>query len=78
MVRRLQGPLPQARPRGARALTGAVIAMVGALAAANPESEVLLALAEAVPRLAEAVPAAITACGSIIAAISAPPRLGRR
>ena len=78
MVRRLQDPFPQARPRGARALTGAVIAMVGALAAANPGSEVLLALAEAVPRLAEAVPAVITACGSIIAAFSAPPRLGRR
>jgi uncharacterized protein YybS (DUF2232 family) len=63
--------------RGSRAVFGAVVAVVGVLAAANPQSAVLKALNEAVPQLADAVPTLITACGALIAAFSHPPQLGR-
>jgi hypothetical protein len=43
----------------------------------NPESALLQALTDAVPKLAAAVPTVITACGAIIAAFSSPPRFGR-
>ena len=65
-------------PTGYRAVMGALIAMIGVLAAAHPESAVLEALNTAVPRLADAVPAVITACGAILAALSDPPRFWRR
>jgi hypothetical protein len=63
---------------GVRALTGAAIAIVGVVAAANPESAVLRALHQAMPQIADAVPVLITACGAIVAAFSQPPRLQRR
>jgi len=66
------------RPSGAQAVMGAVIAVVGVLAAAHPTSVLLKALDAAVPQLASAVPMVITACGAIIAAFSPPPGLGRR
>ena len=62
---------------GLHAVFGAVVAVVGVVAAANPQSVVLRAINDAVPQLATAVPAVITACGAIIAAFSQPPRLGR-
>ena len=65
------------RTSGAQAVFGAVVAGVGVLAAANPQSVLLQAINEAVPRLANAVPTVITACGAIIAAFSQPPRLRR-
>jgi uncharacterized protein YybS (DUF2232 family) len=63
---------------GAQAVAGVVIAVIGALAAANPSSALLQVLNEAAPQLAAAVPTVITACGAIIAAFSQPPRLRRR
>jgi len=63
--------------RGSRAVFGAVVAVVGVLAATNPQSAVLKALNEAAPQLADAVPTLITACGALIAAFSHPPQLGR-
>jgi len=54
---------------------GAVMAVVGVLAAAKPNSVLLRAISDAVPQLATAVPTVITACGAIIAALSQPPRL---
>lgn len=65
-------------PRGARALLGAAIAMLGALATVQPTNAVLVALSEAVPQLAVALPPVITACGALLAALSEPPRVGRR
>jgi hypothetical protein len=67
-----------ARPKGAKALLGAAIAIVGALATVHPTSTVLVALREAVPQLAAALPPMITACGAILAAFSDPPEMGRR
>jgi hypothetical protein len=64
--------------RGARALVGAGVAIVGVLAAVNPESAVLRALNLAMPQLADAIPTLITACGAILAAFSQPPKLVRR
>jgi hypothetical protein len=62
-----------------QALAGAAIAIIGVLAAANPTSTVLKALADAVPQLAATLPTVITACWAIVAAFSAPPDLpGRR
>lgn len=62
---------------GMQAVFGAVVAVIGVLAAANPQSVLLRAINEAVPRIASAVPTVITACGAIIAAFSQPPRLRR-
>jgi hypothetical protein len=64
--------------RGARALAGAAIAIVGVLAAVNPHSVFLRALHQAMPQIADAVPALITAVGAIVAAFSQPPKLRRR
>jgi hypothetical protein len=62
---------------GRQAIVGAVIAIVGVLAAANPRSMVLRALNDSAPQLATAIPTIISACGAIIAALSPPPRLSR-
>ena len=62
---------------GAHAIFGAVVAVVGVFAAANPQNPWLKVINDAVPQLASAVPTVITACGAIIAAFSQPPRLGR-
>ena len=79
MVRRIYINTQQPpRSSGAQAIVGAAIAVIGALAAANPGSALLQALDTAGPQLAQAVPAVITACGAIIAAFSTPPQLGRR
>ena len=72
----MEGPM-RARSNGTQAVVGALIAIVGALASANPDSVLLQALTDAVPQLASAVPTVITACGAIIAAFSSPPNLGR-
>ena len=66
------------KPGGRRAIAGAVIAVLGVLAAANPGSAVLRALHEAAPVLADTLPTVITACGAVLAALSQPPRLGRQ
>lgn len=73
-------PPPQlpVRSTGTQAVVGVVIAVVGALAAANPRNTVLRALNDAAPQIAMTVPTVITACGAIIAAFSRPPRWGRR
>ena len=63
--------------RGWRAVIGVVVAVVGVLAATNPESSWLRALSYAMPQLADAVPTVVTACGALIAAFSQPPQLGR-
>ena len=70
-------PYQNDRPSGAQAVAGAVIAVIGVLSAANPQSLLLKALSEAAPQLASAVPTVITACGAIIAAFSPPPRFKR-
>ena len=62
------------RPNGRQAITGAVIAIVGVIAAANPANVVLRALNDAAPQLATAIPMVVSACGAIIAALSPPPR----
>ena len=69
---------PVGEPRGARALLGAAIAMVGALATVHPTNVLLVALSQAVPQLAAALPPVITACGALLAALSDPPRMKRR
>lgn len=66
------------RPKGVRALVGAAVAIVGVLSAAYPTSALLKALSEAAPQLASALPVVLTACGSIVAALSPPPDLTRR
>ena len=62
---------------GAHAVFGAVVAVVGVFAAANPQNALLKAINDAVPQIATAVPTLLTACGAIIAAFSQPPRLHR-
>lgn len=65
------------RQEGRQAIAGAVIAILGVIAAANPRSLFLRALSDAAPQLATAIPAVISACGATIAALSPPPRLTR-
>ena len=62
---------------GANAIFGALVAIIGVVAAANPQCAVLEAINDAVPQLATVVPTLITACGAILAAVSEPPRLRR-
>ena len=76
--RQEQDPASTPHATGTQAVVGAVIAMLGVLAAANPGSALLKALNEAVPQLASAVPTVVTAFGAIIAAFSPPPRLARK
>ena len=66
------------RPKGVQALVGAAVAIIGVIAAANPTSAVIAAIADAVPQLAAALPTVITACGAIVAALSQPPELPRK
>jgi hypothetical protein len=65
------------KPKGAQALLGAAIAIVGALATVHPTSAVLVALSDAVPQLAAVLPTVVTAFGAILAAFSDPPERGR-
>ena len=64
--------------RGTRAFLGVVVALVGVMAAGNPDSAVLKALHHAMPQLADAIPTMITAFGAVLAALSPPPKLARR
>lgn len=64
---------PSGRPTGGRAVLGAAMAIVGALAAVQPTNVLLGVLAQEVPRLAAALPPVLTACGAILAAVSEPP-----
>ena len=66
------------QPNGAQAVFGALIAIVGAIAQANPGCALLKALSEAAPQVAPAIPTVITACGVVIAAFSPPPKFRRR
>jgi ribosomal protein S7 len=75
-VQKNQDPTPL-KENGTQAVVGAAIAVIGVLAAANPQSVLLKALNNAAPQLATAVPMVITACGAIIAAFSQPPRFSR-
>lgn len=64
--------------KGTQAILGALVAIIGALATANPTSAVLKALSDAAPQLAATLPTVITAVGAIVAALSQPPDLTRR
>jgi hypothetical protein len=70
--------LSENQPNGAQAVFGALVAIVGAIAQANPGCTLLKAISEAAPQLATAIPTVITACGAVIAAFSPPPTLRRR
>lgn len=75
----LRSNLVPPKPSGTQAVVGAVLAVVGVIAAANPQNLILQAISNAAPQLAHAVPTVITTCGAIIAAFSTPPRMaGRR
>jgi hypothetical protein len=77
MQRSGEPSFPPERSTGAQAVMGAVVAVVGVLAAANPTNMFLKAISDAAPQLATAIPPLITACGAIVAALSQPPRLSR-
>ena len=66
------------KPKGAQALLGAAIAMLGALATVHPTNVLLMALNQVVPQLAVALPPVITVCGALLAAMSDPPSMTRR
>lgn len=71
-------PTEPQKPKGKRALLGAAMAIIGAVAAANPASALLVTLAEVVPQLAVGLPPVITAIGALIAALSDPPNMARQ
>jgi hypothetical protein len=64
--------------RGTRAFLGIVIAILGVMAAGNPDSPVLKALHQAMPLIAGEIPTMITTFGAVLAALSQPPKLRRR
>jgi hypothetical protein len=59
-------------------LLGAAIAMVGALVTVRPTKTLLVALHQVLRQLAMALPPVVTACAALLAALSEPPRMGRR
>jgi len=63
-------------PQGWRALLEAAIAMVGALVTVHPTNTLLVALHQVLPQLAMALPPVVTARGTLLAALSEPPRMG--
>ena len=69
-------PLPSVTS-GVRALVGVAVAIVGVLAAVNPQSVWLRAINHAMPQLADTLPTLITACGAVLAAFSQPPTIRR-
>lgn len=69
---------PVAATSGTQAVLGALVAIVGVVAAVNPSNPLLRAIGNAAPQVAAAVPTVITACGAIVAAFSQPPRFLRR
>ena len=66
---------PEQPCRGWRAVFGVAMAVVGVLAAANPQNPLLRAINDAVPQVSDALPTLITACGALLAAFSKPPQL---
>jgi hypothetical protein len=54
---------------------GVAMAVVGVLAAANPQNPLLRAINTAVPQVSDALPTLITAFGALLAAFSKPPQL---
>lgn len=48
--------MAESKTKGGRALLGAALAIIGALAAVNPANVLLATLSEVVPKLAEALP----------------------
>ena len=68
----------EAPAKGAQALLCALVAIIGALATANPTSAGLKALSDAAPQLAATLPTMITAMGAIVATLSTQPDLSRR
>ena len=71
----MRSPREEPKRSGSQAVIGAILAVVGGLAAAFPDNLLLRALSDAAPQLVQAVPAIITACGAIVAALSDPPTL---
>ena len=66
------------RPRGLQAIFAAATALTGLVLAVHPTSAVAQALGRAIPQLGDAVPVVITACGTVVAALSHPPRLSTK
>lgn len=66
------------RRGGLRAILGAAVAVVGVVAAANPQNPVLRAVNVALPALADVIPTIVTVCGAAVAAYSEPPKLPAR
>jgi len=72
-----QDPLP-VTSSGTQAVLGALVAIAGVVAAANPANPFLRAIGNAAPQVAAAMPTVVTACGAIVAAFSQPPQFLRR
>ena len=66
------------RRSGLQAIVAAATALTGLVLAVHPTSAVAQALGRAIPQLGGAVPVVITACGTIVAALSHPPRLSTK
>ena len=63
------------RRSGLQAIFAAATALTGLVLAVHPTSAVAQAIGRAIPQLGDSVPVVITACGTIVAALSHPPRL---
>lgn len=67
-------PLPPVK-RGGTAVVAALTAIAGLFLSTNPDSQIAQAVCRAVPQIGAALPPLIAACGTIVAAISQPPKL---
>ena len=70
-------PQGKGKGNGAQAVVAAITAIAGLVLCTHPTNPVAQAVSRAIPQLGEALPPLIAACGTIVAAISQPPKLGR-
>jgi hypothetical protein len=63
------------RRSGLQAIFAAATALTGLVLAVHPTSAVVQALGRAIPQIGDALPVVLTACGTVVAALSHPPSL---
>ena len=68
-------PQPPSAGKGIQAVIAALTAIAGLFVCTHPDSSVAQAVNRAIPQIGVALPPLIAACGTIIAAISQPPKL---
>jgi hypothetical protein len=70
-------PQPTPQSTGIQAVIAATTALAGLVLMVDPTNPVAQGISRALPQIGAALPPILAACGTIVAAISQPPRLRR-